>query len=244
MTTTHADNEACPSAILGWIPWYPDELDAEQRGAVEVHAAGCRECRREIALLRGDEADPAPAPDPERVYAQVLARIESDHGSQRTELEAPIALEPVKRGRIASERTAAPGAPRREPRRLLSLGDTVTRTFALAASLAIALVVGGLGGAWLIGERTPPEPVYETASASPVTPPTGAGAVEVVFRENVEMTRISEALRAIGAQITSGPSQLGVYRLELGADVDPDAAAKLLRGDRDGVAIFAEPGGR
>jgi hypothetical protein len=236
--TTQPDQNECPATILAWIPWYPDGLDAEQSGAVESHAAACRECRRELTLLLGDETDPGAVPDPERVYATVLARIESDNAGSGA---AGNAAEPFRRATVR--------APRGEPRRLATSTRSggSWRTFALAASAALALLVGGMVGAFLT--RTA-EPVYRTASgpADAVSP--AGGVVEVVFREHVEMDRITETLRAMGAEITSGPSQLGVYRVELrgqgdgqiGGDVGPSAAAKLLRGDRDGVAIFAEPG--
>jgi Putative zinc-finger len=68
----------CPEAILASIPWYPDGLTREECGAVEAHAADCRECRAELAFVRGDEEPAIELPDPERVYARVLELISGD----------------------------------------------------------------------------------------------------------------------------------------------------------------------
>jgi Fervidolysin N-terminal prodomain/Putative zinc-finger len=68
----------CPEAILTSIPWYPDGLTPEECGAVEAHAADCRECRAELAFVRGDEEPAIELPDPERVYARVLELISGD----------------------------------------------------------------------------------------------------------------------------------------------------------------------
>jgi hypothetical protein len=74
MTTT----STCPEAILASIPWYPEGLTREECGAVEAHAADCRECRAELAFVRGDEEPAIELPDPERVYARVLELISGE----------------------------------------------------------------------------------------------------------------------------------------------------------------------
>jgi hypothetical protein len=242
---SRAPQNDCPADVLGWIPWYPDGLEADQRGAVEAHAASCAACRDEIAMLLGDN-DPAEAPDPERVYAQVLARIESVAGGE--EDGAP-------RGATVSRLPLPePGSTRDEPDdaeptsrgwRRIAASSSVRRV-ALAAGLLLALAVGALIGPPVLtpGPGEEGEPVYETASADAprVLPEAGSDApvLEVAFRESASAAEITKTLRALGARITSGPSQLGVYRLELGADVDLTAARALLTEDRDGVATFAE----
>lgn len=218
--TTHEET-TCPPGVLGWIPWYPDGLADEQRGAVEAHAAECAVCREEIAFLQGDAEPPVEASDPERVYAQVLARIESGGGeaAERRRDEPP--------GRSRRNTSPRPASWRRvETRHVL----------ALAASVLVALAVGvGIGGLF----AGPSQAVYETAMATPEEATAAGPALDVVFREGVGYSQINQALRELDAQITSGPSQVGVYRLELPAGTDVTAAAKLLMGDR-GVAILAE----
>ena len=52
---------------------------------------------------------------------------------------------------------------------------------------------------------------------------------------------IRSTLREVGANVVSGPSQLGVYRLRLAPGADLNAAIGRLRGEGRGVAAFAEP---
>ena len=73
-----ATTSTCPEVILASIPWYPDGLTRDECGAVEAHAADCRECRAELAFVRGDEEPAIELPDPERVYARVLDLISGE----------------------------------------------------------------------------------------------------------------------------------------------------------------------
>ena len=75
---THA---RCPSEILDAIPWYPSGLSEAERGAVEAHAADCIQCRSELGFVLGAELPREEVPDPDRVFARVLERIE--HGPPR-----------------------------------------------------------------------------------------------------------------------------------------------------------------
>jgi hypothetical protein len=66
-------------------------------------------------------------------------------------------------------------------------------------------------------------------------------ALDVVFRPDATVEDLRNALRAVGGQIISGPSEGGVYRVGLAASSDQAAAARVLRGEERGVATFAEP---
>ena len=66
----------CPGAILDAIPWYPSGLSEAERGAVEAHAADCVACRNELGFVLGAELPGEEVPDPDRVFARVLDRIE------------------------------------------------------------------------------------------------------------------------------------------------------------------------
>lgn len=218
---------SCPEVVLASIAWYPDALSEERRGLVEAHAAQCPACRDEIACVRGEREPEGVPSDAERVYARVLARIE-DH-------EAGL--------RGGSVRADGPRAPRSRPARRGLFG---ARPAALAAGLAVALLcgaVGVVGGLWL-GAGTAPR--YQTAADTgpAASAPAAAPALDVVFRPEARSEAIHAALRAIGGQIVSGPTQLGVYRVTLGPSADVAAAARLLRGDGQGVASFAEPSPR
>ena len=83
-----ATTSTCPEAILASIPWYPDGLTREECGAVEAHAADCRECRAELAFVRGDEEPAIELPDPERVYARVLELISGESESVGSSIAA------------------------------------------------------------------------------------------------------------------------------------------------------------
>jgi len=209
--------ESCPEAVLRSIPWYPDQgLTDVERGEVQAHAADCEACRREIEMLQGAEVALPAAPDADALYAKILGRIEA---------EEPSPLAP----------TATRFEAERSPRRRL-MG---THGLALAAGVLVALCVGLAGG--LLFQSAPSDNLYRTA-AEPN--PAAAGveelALDVIFRRDATAEQITSSLRAIRAEIVSGPSRLGVYRVELTADGDPPAAAKLLLGDGTGVATFAE----
>nr|MDJ0869635.1 zf-HC2 domain-containing protein [Myxococcota bacterium] len=145
-------NSTCPDEILEWIPWYPDQgLTPSQRGAVEAHAAGCTACREEISVLQGSAAPTIELPDAERVFAQVLARIEDDG------VEGPSRAMPAS----AVTRPAAPARPGR------GRGGW-SRPAALAAGLGLAVLctsIGALGTAYFLGGAAARDASYTTAAA-------------------------------------------------------------------------------
>ncbi len=198
------------------IAGYPDGLDPEQRGAVEVHAADCAACREELAFVRGEGVAQAPREESERVYARVIERIEAYEARQR-----PGAAMPARSDRRMSRPTAR----------------------AAAALLAAASVgaLAALGGSRLVA---PESSVYRAAGETPevsgAAPAQAPLALDVVFRPDATAERIHAALRAIGGEVFSGPTQLGVYRVLLAPTADAGAAAKVLRGEGQGVATFAE----
>lgn len=210
---------SCPEVVLSSIAWYPDELDEARRGMVEAHLAQCLDCREELAFVRGEAEPPladAELPDADAVYARVMQRIEraEARGGQRR-------------------------SPRRAPRRRAG-GARVARGSALAAGLVLALLLGGVGGLWL---ATPSEPGYRPASGPAPSDAGGAAdaALDVVFRADASAGSIHAALRAIGGEIVSGPTGVGVYRVRLSEGADLRAAAAELRGEGHDVATFAEP---
>jgi hypothetical protein len=211
MTLTH--ETGCPEDVLAAIAWYPDGLDAERRGAVEAHAADCSVCREEISFLRGESAPQAPLVEAERVYARVLERIDAYE-------------------------SRAHGVERRAPRVLRASRSVPARA---AAAVVAAAGVGALA-MWLGSRVLSQEPVYHTAGAPVEVASARPGlALDVVFRPDATAERIQSALRAIGGEVVSGPTQLGVYHVRLSPSADASAAAQVLRGEGRGVASFAEP---
>lgn len=213
---THQETLPCPDEILAAIPWYPSELDDSTRGEVESHAAQCTACRDEIAFVHEGTMIEVDLENRDRVYAKLLERIEKHEGATP---------------RVTPLRTAEPRD--RELR--------MSWPLALAASLALVVLSGGLGAMSSDWFQAAPEPVYETVSEPAAVVPVDQPALEVVFRADANAEAIHAALRAVGGQIVSGPTQLGVYRVQLAADADLAAAAQTLRGEELGVATFAEP---
>lgn len=226
-------NPSCPPRILEWIAWYPDGcLTDAQRGAVEVHAADCAACREELAILT-ERADTSAAPaDPNQLFEQVLARIETSTVAEGPETPAP-----------GSEREAA-GPLRRAPARRRRGFTWQQRSTIVAVGfglVAFAGALGWLGRDWVL-------PVFEAGAgeiyrtASEAAPTAGPGvALDVVFRSETSAEQIRTVLRGLGATIATGPTELGRYRLLLPAGSDARAAAALLRTEGTGIASYAEP---
>ncbi len=214
--------QRCPEDVLTWIPWYPDDgLDDLQRGAVEAHAASCARCRRELGLISGDleVADP---PAMEAVLESVLTRVR----------EADYAPPPA---RSAPLRSGPEGSHRRGWRR------SASRVLIAAGFAALCAGVGALAATTL---RDAGEPVYTTAAVQPGSEAATGPVLDVVFRNDAAADRIRGSLRAVNGQIVAGPTELGRYRVRLGAGADARAAAHALASGDAGVAVFAEPAPR
>jgi hypothetical protein len=217
----------CPPEILDWLPWYADDgLSESQRGAVEAHAAQCEACRAELAMLAGDAAPESDVPDPERVFAKVLARIEAAGDSHSVPASGHLVPAPARR---------APPRPSSRP-----LRSRVAARLAAAAALALVGAIGWLSHAWV---SRAVDDKYRTATGpdSMASSATAGGELDLVFRPGVSIERINTDLRAIGAVVVSGPSEAGRYRVALPAGANPAAAAAMLRAEATGVATFAEP---
>ncbi|HME69501.1 MAG TPA: zf-HC2 domain-containing protein [Myxococcota bacterium] len=212
----------CPPDILELIPWYPDDgLTDAERGAVEAHAAGCVECRREIHGAFGEIDLPADAPAAERVLAKVFERI-----AERSR-PGPLA-------RPASHRPPPTPAYTRAPRRA---------SWHAAWAAAAAAVILGLfflaPGARRFFEG--PSATYHTATAPPATARPAGPELEIVLRSEATASQLNTSLRALDAELVAGPTELGRYRVRLPAGADASVAATALRAPETGVASFAEP---
>jgi hypothetical protein len=242
--TEHARAD-CPPQILEWIAWYPDGgLTSAQRGAVEVHAAGCASCRDELAILC-ERADAVVTPaDPDLLFERVLARIEASvlTGAAETpdaagEPLTGLAAAPRSPRTLAAPPVRAP-APRQRRRSWQQRGSIAAAGLGL---VALASAAGWLGRDWVnAAEPGDPGAIYRTATEAASPAVTGV-ALDVVFRTETSAERINTVLRGLGATIAAGPTELGRYRLALPPGSDARAAAALLRADGTGVASYAEP---
>ncbi len=236
-------NPSCPPQILEWIAWYPDGgLSDAQRGAVEVHATHCASCREDLAVLAGRaDTDAAPA-DPDLLFERVLARIEAAAVATPSRVAAsrpgPNEASPNEAGRTEV------GPARRAPAGRRRIHDWQRHAAIVAAGFALIAVTGALG--WLgrdwmsLVGRAGVEESYRTAAAREPTAPGGV-ALDVVFRSEASAEQIQTLLRGLGATITTGPTELGRYRLVLPPGSDARAAAALLRAEESGIASYAEP---
>jgi hypothetical protein len=218
--TNQRSEAACPADVLEAIPWYPDGLGEAQRGALEAHAAACAECRLELAFVQGEAAEaPEDAPDAERVWARVLARVAAEGGEAQVR-SAPL---PAPRRAVSRRWLGAAAGP-----------------LPLAASIAFALALGavGLAAGTLLGA---PEAVYRTASAPPVEGAAAGPGLDLVFRKDASAGEIEAALRRIDGAVVGGPSPVGRFRVALRPGADAEAAAAALRAEADGVASLALP---
>jgi hypothetical protein len=241
------NHDGCPAEVLDLLAWYPDGgLSDDERGQVEAHAALCPECRCEIqAWARGPGVLPDDAPSADRVLARIFERIAAPDTASMTASQQDVP-------RIASLAVADPG---RRPHRGVVPARTAppsrrTRLparwrFGLAAAAVLALLIGAAGGRVLERWRTPADLTYQTATAPPESISPGESAaspmIDVVLRDDTPAGRVGEVLRAVGAQIVSGPSAVGRYQLRLAPGTDATAVAKLLSAPGTGVAAFAQP---
>ena len=274
--TRNARRFRCPESVLGWIPWYADGgLTPEQKGLIEAHAAECSDCRAELDIVVGApfEID-MPLPDPDRLFREITARIDA---RSREESTPVIPTNQIGRARrldddelarverwVRSESAGDDDATAANVELNETAMSTVVQSlsaartwFAAAAALAI-LFLGGVGGAvWSsMGQRSAgSETIYQSATAAPETSLPGSQAVNsgprlaVVFLDTASVRQVSDALSAVGAEIVSGPSSLGIYQLRLtnvgreGREptaADLAAVANRLKAPSSAVALFAE----
>ena len=211
----------CPPELLAAIPWYPDDLSAEERGAVDGHAAECLDCRRELEARLADPDEEAawPTPDPETVFTRILAQVELDEAETLSEwARVPRRVRAVRW--LREGQVNVPG---------LATPLSVPRGLGAAASFCGLLAVAALFfGAGPNGQ----EPAQRPAQLE-------APRIDVVFRDDLTAGAMAGAIEAIEGEIVAGPSARGRYRIELPPGTDPDAAAQEL--SDAGVAIYAEP---
>jgi putative zinc finger protein len=217
----------CPPDILELIPWYPDEgLTDAERGAVEAHAAGCVDCRREIHGAFGEIDLPADAPAAERVLAKVFERIAER--SRPLPLSKPESNQPPPT--LSPPRRAGP------PRR--ASWHAAWASAAAAAAVILGLLFLAPGAMRLL---VGPTDTYRTATAPPTAVRAAGPELEIVLRSEATASQLHTALRALDAELVAGPTELGRYRVRLPAGADASAAAAALRASETGVASFAEP---
>ncbi len=200
------------------LPWYVNgTLEGDDRQAVAAHLSDCPACRDEIAQYQilaaavQNGRDAAWAPERDRLE-RVLASIEV--------LEA------------APEQRA--GWRERWRAGMEWLGDLFQRTpgpvrWGLAVQAALLVLVVGLavfpGG---LSSRAPYRTLAQNGERR-----VGHALIQVVFAENVTEREMRALLARVQGKIVDGPSAVGVYTVEIGANA-PDQVmpmVTILRGD-------------
>lgn len=101
--TNGARRARCPEDVLAAIPWYAEgQLSPRQRGAVEAHAAVCRDCRDELDIVSGAPwaFDGIELPEAARLFGEIQARIDADARAESRLGQANVI--PISRGRALS----------------------------------------------------------------------------------------------------------------------------------------------
>jgi anti-sigma factor RsiW len=209
------DDERLHQRVWELLPWYANgTLGETERRTVEEHAAQCERCREEVQACR-----------------------QLGEAVQRTAMEAPTP-HPARLSRLMSRLDEADGSsPRARLAGLLTATPRPVR-WVLAGQLA-ALLLLAAGLAWTPPPPPPADPAEYRTLSDAVAPAAGAQ-VRVVFAEGATERQIRDVLLPIGGQLAGGPSQLGVYTVELPAGRDPLPVVLQHLRSRPEVS-FAEP---
>ncbi|HEY5102871.1 MAG TPA: zf-HC2 domain-containing protein [Steroidobacteraceae bacterium] len=129
----------------------------------------------------------------------------------------------------------------------LDAAPVARRMSAMMRSAAAAGVVAALGlaawGGWSL-QRTADSSRAPYRTLTSPAPVAGAGAqLRVVFAPDLTLVELAQLLHSIDANITSGPTEAGVYTLGFGASLDSQAqvARRLAFLRADEHVRFAEP---
>lgn len=201
------------------LPWLVNgTLTDAQRQRLELHLAGCAECRREAGeqrvLLESLQQEESVLYAPQASFHKLMQRLDD-------RLEAPLP-------------TATPG-PWFQSRAAKLLAATV---------VVGALTIVAIDGVSSWQSRSAAR--YSTLTSRPATI-VAAPAARVVFEPSMSLAQLSELLRTSHAQVVTGPSEAGVYTLVFAVDAGAatetsvekvGAAVQALRGNPH--VLFAE----
>lgn len=209
------------------IAWYVnDTLATDEREQLSEHALSCSICRDGIAateLLREvvvEVAEDEPKFDVAMVHA--MARQLPPQEGTRTEATAEDERE-SSNGNVVSLASRL--------RKTLQWQHTPSPVrWALAAQ--VALIVGMAFMVAVPGSDSG-EPSYETVSG-----PTVPADATVVWRDDAPMQEINALLSAVGAEVSSGPNGLGMYRLSFSGAAPAAERIAILRGSE--LVLYAE----
>lgn len=208
-----------PARLL--LPWaVTGRLEGDDALQVREHLASCADCRAELEaerrlveqLTADDNVEYAPAASLQKFMSRLdPAQAETPSGGVRV-APRPRAVSPVLSGR-----------------RWFGLQPMVV---AMTAMQTAAIVLLGI----LVAR--PLVPATYTTLSEPAPMPSRP-ALRVMFAPEVPVGELPALLRPVGAEITAGPGESGVYTLVLDPGRSSEQALAALRGDAR--VRFAEP---
>lgn len=226
MREQEAHGERVHQRVWELLPWYANGSLAErERERVEAHLAACLRCQEEERVCRRMAGDVvrggeiAPAPHPVQ-FQRMLARIEE---SEREEKESAG----------GGWRLLAP------LRSLVQATPRPLRGALLAQAAVILLLVGFL--AWSLSRPAAQLPADYRVLESPAPAPVPTVRLTVMFQPNATERQIREVLHGVSGKITTGPSGMGAYTVEIPAAGDPAGAVLARLRSEPQVVMFAEP---
>ena len=187
------------------IPWYVNgTLPTNARQRVEIHAAHCEGCGRELAddqsLYRMMNIELSVEVMPATSLKRLLARL--DEGQDEGDVAAP----PEKVGYRPSNR-----------RMLVAVAAVV---------LAVGAFILGMDR-WMLLNSRPSEHLYYTVTEPR---PNAPGAViRAVFVPGSTLDDVQVVLAEAGLQIVAGPTEAGVYTLSANSGHNVDVSLGIMR---------------
>ena len=213
--------------VWGLLPWYVNgTLPQRERERVEDHLEVCRRCqeeerscRRTAEVVQG-AGEVAPTPHPVQLQ-RILSRIEETEREEQRSAGGWRFLSPL--------------------RSLIEATPRALRGALVAQAAVIVLLAGVLIWQKLHSgpEGVPAPAVYRTLSdAPPARRPVLR--LRVMFSPQATERQVRELLLDLRGEITGGPSQLGVYTVEVPVGSD-SLQAVLARLRSEAQVMLAEP---
>ena len=203
------------------LPWFvTGRLSASDQQRVERHLEECAACRAELAeqreLCLHIRRDEPLLLAPQASLQKMMARI--DQGEPEVLLDEDA-------DHVAPEPARTP-----RPRRWL----------AMAAAVQTIMIVFLLA---FVGRQTAEDmtaPKFNTLS-SPAAPSVRGPILRVVFKPEMPASQMQSLLHSVHAQVVAGPTEAGVYTLQLDQKRDASEVSRTLEQVRaDSNVIFAE----
>lgn len=182
------------------LPWIvTGRIAAADKQRIERHLLECAECRAELeaqrSLCEQVRRDDSVMLAPQSSFQKLMERIDSG--------EPPIGEDSSIEMPADAPAPAVSSSPKRAPRWL-----------AIAAAVQ-ALAIGGLLAlVWQMRHAEMSAPRFTTQSSAAAPAPSGI-VLRVVFRPEMTNAELQDLLHGVDAHVVAGPTEAGVYSLQL-----------------------------